>query len=317
MKAAQINEYGDASAVIINEVEQPALQPGQVLVEVYAASLNPFDSMVRSGALKDNIPLQLPITLGGDFAGIVSKVASEVTGLNIDDSVYGQGLTVAGDSGACAEYVAVSAHTTAKAPANISFAEAAALPLVGVSALQAITEHLNLQNGQKLFIHGGAGGIGSIAIQIAKHLGAYVAVTATSNDFEFVKQLGADEVIDYKTQDFSSVLRDYDAVFNTVGSEDITKALKIIKQGGSLVSMSAPADEALASEHGVNTIRQSTQVTTERLDRLRQLVEDDIVLPRVGKIFPLQQAREAFEARDTGTVKGKVILQIISDEVRS
>lgn len=309
MKAAQINEYGDASVVHITDTAQPTPQEGQVLVEVYAASLNPYDTTVRSGKVKDMIPLELPVTLGGDIAGLVTAVGQGVTSVAVGDKVYGQASAVAGGSGAFAEYATAKADHVAKAPAHLDFLQAASLPLVGVSALQALTQHLALQAGQKIFIHGGGGGIGSVALQIAKHMGAHVATTATGDDIAYVKSLGADEVIDYKAQNFSDVLHDYDAAFDTVGGDDFTNMLGILKKGGSAVSMIAKADEARAEELGVTALTQFTKVTTHMLDELRALAEAGVVHPRIGKVFPLAEIQQAFAAREGG-MRGKVVVRI-------
>lgn len=310
MKAAQINEYGDVSVVNVVDVEKPVAGEGQVLVSVYASSLNPFDTTVRSGNAQAWAPLQLPATLGGDVAGEVVEVGAGVENFKPGDKVYGQANAVAGNSGAFAEFAATKADQIAGEPTNVSFTEAAALPLVGVSALQALREHINLQSGQKLFINGGAGGIGEIAIQIAKSIGAYVATTATGEGIEAVKALGADEVIDYKTQDFTEILSSYDAVFDTVGGDLFTKSLAILKSGGVAVSMIAQADEAVVNELGVTAISQFTQVTTAKLDRLRELVESGVVKPHVGRIYSLDEVRDAFTARESYAVSGKIVLEI-------
>ncbi len=310
MKAAQLNEYGDPSVIQINEVDTPTLKQGQVLVEVHASSLNPFDSAIRAGYMKDAIPLEFPATLGGDIAGVVTEVSEDVSDISVGDKVYGQANVVAGNSGAFAEFAATSAGQIAKAPEGLDFKQAASLPLVGVSAWQALVRHINLQSGQKLFIHGGAGGIGTVAIQIAKHIGAYVAVSATGESIDYVKQLGADEVIDYKAKDFADILKDYDAVFDTTTGADFNKSLAILKSGGTAVSMLVQADEAKAKDLGVTALTQSTKVTTEALDALRQLVEEGVVTPHVDKVFTLEQIREAFEAKENGTVNGKIVIEI-------
>lgn len=310
MKAAQITEYGDASVVHINDVPQPHAGPGQVLVEVHAASLNPFDTTVRAGYMKDSMPLQFPVTLGGDVAGAIVALGEGVTAFSIGDQVYGQAIVAAGNSGAFAEYAATKATQVAAMPKGFSFAEAAALPLVGSSAVQALNHHIKLQAGQKIFIHGGAGGIGSLAIQIAKHIGAYVATTATGENIEFVKRLGADEVIDYKTEDFAQILQGYDAVYDTVGHEDFAKSLSILKPGGIAVSMIAQPDEVKAKELGVTAMMQFTQVTTEVLNELRELVESGVVAPQINQTFPFEQVQDAFVTRETGNGRGKIILQI-------
>lgn len=310
MKAAQINGYGDPSVVTVSEVDKPAPGEGQVLVEVKASSLNPFDSKLREGYMKDAIPLDFPVTLGGDVAGVVAEVGPGVTGLTVGDKVYGQAAAVAGDSGAFAEYAATAAGHIARAPKNIGFAGAAALPLVGVSALQALTEHINLRSGQKILIHGGSGGIGSVAVQIARHLGAYVAATAPGDALDFVKSLGADEVIDYKTQDFTTLIRDYDAVFDTVGGDVFDKSLAVLRPGGIAVSMIAQADEATAQARGVTALTQGTRVTTDRLNRLAELVEQEVVTAHVAKVFPLSQIQEAFTYRETQSFAGKVVIEV-------
>jgi len=310
MKAAQINEYGDPSVVRINEVETPKPAENQVLVEVHASSLNPFDTTIRAGYMKDMMPLELPVTLGGDIAGIVTETGSRVDHVKPGDKIYGQANVVAGNSGAFAEFAVTKAGQVALLPAMLDFKQAASLVLVGVSAWQGLVKHLNLQAGQKIFIHGGAGGIGSVAIQIAKHLGTYVATTATGDGIEYVKQLGADEVIDYKSEDFSEKLSNYDAVFDCVGGDDFTKTFDVLKSGGIAVSMIAPADETKANETGITAMTQNTKVSTESLNELTRLIEAGALTPHIDKVFPLEQIREAFEARESGTVKGKVVLEI-------
>jgi len=309
MKAAQINEYGHADKVKIVDVDNPTVSPDQVLVKVQAASLNPFDTMVREGYVKAMIK-SLPITLGGDIAGVVTEVGEDVSSLTVGDIVYGQANVVSGNSGAFAEFAATKAEQVAKAPTNIDIAEAASLPLVGVSALQALNDHIKLVKGQRIFIHGGAGGIGSIAIQVAKDIGAQVATTATGNGIEYVKSLGADEVIDYKSEDFADKLSDLDAVFDTVGGDDFAKAMNLVKSGGVAVSMIADVDEDRAKELGVTGVKQMTHVNTQKLTELTRLVEADVVTPRVGKVFKLEEAQQAFEARESGEIQGKIVIKL-------
>ncbi len=309
MKAAQISEYGSADKITVVTTEKPLVGPGYVLVEVHAASLNPFDTMVREGYVKDMIAA-LPITLGGDIAGTVVEVGEGVTHVAVGDNVYGQANAVGGNSGAFAEFAVTKAVQIAKVPANSTLAEAASLPLVAASAYQALHEHISLQSGQKLFIHGGSGGIGSIAIQIAKHLNAYVAASARADGVELVKQLGANEVIDTESQDFVALVRDYDAVFDTVGGDDFGKCLSVLKPGGIAVSMVVAADETQASEQGIKAFMQSTKVTTDKLDAISDLVEQGVIKPQIAKIFSLDQIVEAFEAREGGQLNGKIVIQI-------
>lgn len=314
MRAAQIKDYGHASDIEITVIDKPTAGDDQVVVAVHAASINPFDTIIREGYMKDNIPLNLPVTLGGDIAGVVESVGNSVSNVKVGDTVYGQAHAVAGNSGALAEFAATKSDQVALAPKNVTPQEAASLPLVGVSAVQGLLEHLELSSGQKLFIHGAAGGIGSVAIQIAKHVGAYVAVTATGDGLDYVKSLGADEVIDYKTADFAESLSDFDAVFELAGGQDFDKSLTILKKGGKAVSMIATADQAKADELGVTAITQSTGVTTDRLNKLTKLVEDGVVKPQIDKVFPLDQTQEAFEARESGTVRGKVVVAIAATD---
>ncbi len=310
MKAAQINDYGDASVIKVVDVDKPVLTSGHVLVEVHASSLNPFDTIVRAGYMKDMMPLQFPATLGGDIAGIVSKISDDVEDIKVGDSVYGQANIVAGNSGAFAEFASTKAGQIAKMPGNTDFNQAASLPLVGASAIQALTSHISLKPGQKIFIHGGSGGIGTVAIQIAKNIGAYVATTATSVGIDYVKHLGVDEVIDYKTQDFSELLSGFDAVFDTVGGDDTNKALTVLKSGGTLVTMAGKPDEQKAKDLEVNAIYQSTHVTTEVLNVLRDLVESGVITTHIDKTFELDDIVQAFEARESGSIKGKVVISI-------
>lgn len=306
MKAARIYEYGDASVVHVEDVEKPVAGEGQIVVEVYAASLNPFDTKIRQGSMKEMIPLQLPVTLGGDIAGEVVEVGSGVQNVSVGDTVYGQANVVGGNSGAFAEYAATAAVQVARAPKNVSIVDAASLPLVGGSALQALTEHINLQPGQKLFINGGSGAIGRIAIQIAKHIGAYVATTATGEGVDVARSAGADEVIDYTSQDYTQLLSGYDAAFDTVGGDALQNLAHVVKDGGVVVSMAGEP----TVERNISAVSQMTRASTDKLDALRDLVESGVVTPGVGKVFRLDEVQQAFVARESGQVKGKVVLQI-------
>lgn len=310
MKAAQINGYGDASVVHVRDIENPVASEGQVVVEVHASSLNPFDSKLRDGAMKDAIKLQFPITLGGDIAGVIAELGEDVTGFEAGEKVYGQANAVAGNSGAFAEFAATDAGQIAKMPSNLDFAESASLPLVGISALQALTDHLDLRHGQKILIHGGAGGIGTVAIQIAKNIGAYVATTTSPDTIDLVKKLGADKAIDYTSQDFSTLLKNYDAVFDTVGGKTFDKSLSILKPGGKIVTMVAQFDEEEVKSRGVTAIRQGTKVTTKRLDKLTKLIEKGVVTPHVAKSYPLDDIQDAFEAREHQSYPGKIVIAV-------
>ncbi|HSW96686.1 MAG TPA: NADP-dependent oxidoreductase [Candidatus Saccharimonadales bacterium] len=311
MKALQINMYGGIDVLEVkNDAPKPSLKENQMLVENHAASINPIDWKVRAGYLKDMVPLQFPVTLGGDFAGVVREVGGEVTDMKVGDEIYGQAPVLTGSSGSMAEYVAVNAANSAKKPTTIDFIESASLPLTGVSALEALEDHIKLQSGQKILIHGGAGGIGSIAIQLAKSLGAYVAATAGTDDIEYVKQLGADEVIDYKTESFEEKIKDFDAVYDTVGGETTDKSFQVLKHGGVLVSMLGQPKPELAEQYGVTVIGQMSEITNDRLNRLTKYIDMGKIKVHVDKIFSLDQAKEAFTYQEEHHPRGKVVLKI-------
>lgn len=311
MKTAQINTYGGNEVLEINEnASKPTLAQGQVLVEVHAASLNPVDRVIRAGYLKEMVPLSFPATLGGDFSGVVAEVGEAVSDFKVGDPVYGQAILLNGGSGSLAQFVAANAANTARKPQNVSYIEAAALPLVGVSALQALEEHIKLEKGQKILIHGGAGGIGTIAIQLAKSLGGYVATTVRTDDKNYVKELGADQVIDYQNEAFEEMLKEFDAVLDTVGGETTNKSFKVLKKGGILVSMLGQPNPELVEKYGVTAIGQSTNTNTQHLNRLAELIDSGKIKVELDKVFPLEQVQEAFKHLEQGHPRGKVVVKI-------
>jgi alcohol dehydrogenase len=308
MKAARIEEYGGVDVLSVQEVDKPLLRPGQILVEVRAASLNPFDTALREGKFRDSIKLKLPVVAGGDFSGVIIEKNKDVDGFRVGDRVYGQAAAVAGNSGAFAQYTATASHQVALVPSNLNYEEAASLPMVGVSALQALTEHLSLQPGQNIFING-SGGIGIIAIQIARHIGARVTVSTRKNDSEYLTKLGADSVVDSNRDSFMESLQSYDAVFDTAGRH-FTELLDILREGGKAVSMAAQADQEKALQRNLEVITQSTKVNTDKLDKLRELVERGVVEPQVHAVFALAEVREAFRTRENERIRGKIVLKI-------
>lgn len=310
MKAAQINAYGGPEVLVLfSDAPKPQPGDGQVLVEVHAAGVNPFDWKLREGYMKDAIPLKFPATLGGDVAGIVAELGNGVSGFEIGQPVYGQ-ANAAGSQGSYAEFTTVKASSLTEKPGSIDYETAAAAPLTGVSTIQALIDHAKLKSGQKILIHGAAGGIGSFAIQLAKHIGAHVAATAASEDMEYVKSLGADEVIDYKTQDFTTMLKDFDVVFDTVGGETFTKSHQVLVKGGIIVTMAAQPDEALAKQYGVTAIHQNSQVTPERLAKLTELLKQKVLTVHIDKVFSLEQAGAAQAYIQQGKHHGKVVLAV-------
>ena len=320
MKSAQIKTYGDSEVVEINQSASSPNDPseGKVLVSVKAAGVNPSDWKFREGFFKQMVPLQFPATLGIDFSGVIEKVGVGVASdLKQGNEVYGQSGGFAGGSGAFAEMALAKADTVSHKPKTLTHEQAAGLPLVGVSAWQALVETIGLSNGQKVLIHGGAGGIGSIAIQLAKHLGAHVATTVSTNDIQFVKEeLGADEAIDYKTQTFENVLpHDFDAVFDTVGGETYTRSFKVLKRGDSsesggsiIVSMLEQPVQELMDQFGVKAAFLFSQANSERLTKLAEWVDQNNIRVNVERTFPLDEARAALDYQRDVHPRGKIVL---------
>lgn len=305
MKAAQFAEFGAPSVIKVVEVDKPTPKEGQVLVEVHAAAINPFDYKVRSGAYGD-MGLQLPVTIGADFAGVVAQGAGD---FKEGDEVYGSAQVLGGASGATAEFAVVNTANITHKPANVSFQEAAAVALVGVSTIQAL-DQLSLGEGKKILIHGGAGGIGSTAIQYAKSLGAYVATTTQAKDKDFVINLGADEHIAYDTEQFEDKLTDYDAVFDTVGGDTAQRSFKVLKDGGIIISMMGVQENESVTSRNITSLEVNTDMNTESLTKLKQLVENGVIKPQIDKEFSLDQTTEAYQYAETGHPRGKVVIRI-------
>ncbi|MBI5127338.1 NADP-dependent oxidoreductase [Candidatus Roizmanbacteria bacterium] len=311
MKAVQISQYGGSEMLKLNNgLDKPVLKENQVLVEVYAASINPFDFFVIGGFSKDYIKQDFPLTIGGDFSGKIKEVGKEVSGFKIGDEVFGTAIILSGGSGAFAEFATVNPGRMSLRPKNIDFIQSASLPLVGSSAVQALEEEIKLKSGEKILVHGGAGGIGSIAIQLAKFIGAHVATTVSEQDREFVKNLGADEIIEYKTEKFEEKLKDYDAVYDTIGGNVMERSFKVLKKGGRLASMKGQPSPDLASQYGVTAIAVNTKNSTIHMDRVRELVEKMVIKPQVDKVFPLEETSTAFIYKMQNHPKGKVVIKI-------
>ncbi len=312
MKSIQINKYGGSDVLGINDdVPIPKVSTGKVLVEVKASGVNPVDWKIREGYFQQMVPLQFPATLGTDFSGIIKELGENASaGFNIGDEVYGQGSPLSGSSGSFAELVLTNIDNIGPKPKTLNPIETSGLPLVGVSAWQALVENIGLSKNQKILIHGGAGGIGSIAIQLAKHLGAFVATTVKSEDKEFVRQLGADEIVDYTTQNFEDILQDFDAVLDTVGGETYKKSFKVLKNNGTIVSMLEQPDSNLMKQYGVKAIFQFTETTNERLTKLAQWIDQNNIKVNVEKTFPLAETAKALEYQKDNHPRGKVVITI-------
>ena len=314
MKSIQIKRYGNSDVVEVNDnTSIPSVSAGKILVNVKASGVNPADWKIREGYFQQWAPLQFPSTLGMDFSGVVKQIGEEDMSSDFKqgDEVYGQASVLSGGSGAFAELALANKDSIAHKPETLNHLEAAALPLVGVSAWQALVENIGLTNGQKILIHGGAGGIGSIAIQLAKHLGAYVATTVSTNDKEFVQQLGADQVIDYKTENFEDMLHDYDSVFDTVGGDTYKRSFKVLKKGnGIIVSMLEQPNSELMNQFRIKAVFLFSQVNRQRLAKLAQWVDQNNIKVNVDKTFSLDQASKALDYQRDVHPRGKVVLTV-------
>lgn len=330
MKAAYINRYGKIYDVQLDEQPKPSISKDSVLVKVHAVSINPLDLRVLEGEFKAILPVKFPFILGNDFTGVVAQVGSNVTQFKVGDEVYAK----TDSNGSFAEYTIVQQSSLALKPQNISMQHAASLPLVALTAWQALVEIAKVKSGQKVLIHAGSGGVGSIAIQLAKHLGATVATTTSGKNTRWVRELGADIIIDYKTMDFEQELKDYDVVLDTQGGKTLEKSLNVIKRGGRIISISGPPDCAFAEAIKANwllkfiipllswSIRNKAkkrdiiysflfmQPNGYQLTQITELVEAGKIKPIVDKEYPFSQMNEALQYVNTGRAKGKVVVQI-------
>lgn len=305
--AAVIHRYGDADVISLEHRPMPQPGPDDVLVRIHAASVNPVDWKIRKGYLKDMLPHQLPLTLGWDFAGEIAAVGTQVTGWQIGDAVFARPDIVR--DGSYAEYIAVRASEIARKPASLNWQEAAAVPLVALTAWQSLFEMAQLQAGERVLIHAGAGGVGNFAIQLAKVRGAHVITTTSTANVELVKSLGADEVIDYTKQDFST-LRDLDVVFDTLGGDIQLKSLATLRRGGRIVTIASPVDAALAAQHGVTPFFCFVQPNGPQLAEIGQLADAGKLRVVIDSVFPLSEIRAAHARSETGRARGKIVIQV-------
>jgi alcohol dehydrogenase len=313
MKSIQIKRYGNSDVVEINDTASvPTVSTGKILVNIKASGVNPADWKIREGYFQQMAPLQFPSTLGIDFSGFVRQTGEDdISDFKEGDEVYGQASIFSGGSGAFAELALANKDSIAHKPKTLNHVEAAALPLVGVCAWQALVEKIGLSKDQKILIHGGAGGIGSIAIQLARHLGAHVATTVSKNNKEFVQRLGADQVIDYKTEDFEDILHDYDAVFDTVGGDTYERSFKVLKKGnGIIVSMLEQPSSELMNQFGIKAIFLLSKVDKQRLARLALWVDQNNIKINVEKTFSLDEASKALDYQKDEHPRGKVVLTV-------
>ncbi|OZM56904.1 NADPH:quinone reductase [Lottiidibacillus patelloidae] len=310
MKAIVIEAYGDKNTLVEKEIDTPKISEDQVLVEIHATSINPIDWKVREGYLKEMIPFEFPIILGWDAAGVVVEAGSNVTDFKVGDRVFTRPATT--NRGTYAEYVAVESNLLAKMPEEMNFEEAASIPLAGLTAWQCLVDFGKIQEGDKVLIHAGAGGVGIFAIQIAKSFGAYVATTASESNIEFLKSLGADEVINYKEEDFSEVLNEFDLVLDSMGGEIQSKSYKVLKENGKLVSIVQPPSEEEAASFNAQAGFVWLEPNGEQLQKLADLYVEGKVKPVIGKTFELseQGLKDAHDLSETHHARGKIVIRV-------
>ncbi|MBL7783203.1 MAG: NADP-dependent oxidoreductase [Saprospiraceae bacterium] len=332
MKGFVLNRYGKKEKLYLTTIDEPSVKENEVLIQVHAAGVNLLDSKIRDGEFKLLLPYKPPFVLGHDVAGVVIKTGSRISKFKVGDEVYARPADFR--IGTFAEYIAVEEPDLALKPQNLTMTEAASIPLVGLTVWQALVEKMNIKKGQKIFIQAGSGGVGTFAIQLAKHLGAFVATTTSAANTELVKSLGADVVIDYKTQDFETLLKDYDFVLNSQDTKTLEKSLKILKPSGKVVSISGPPDVEFAKEKGlpwfIKMVMRLLSFSIKRkaakrnvhfsflfmraegkqLGEITALMEAGKIRPVVDKTFSFEQTNEAMAYVESGRAKGKVVIEV-------
>lgn len=331
MKAMIIDRYGKVP-MRMAEVPTPEINGYEVLAEIHAASINPIDFKIRDGKVKMLLKYEMPLILGNDFSGVITKVGSKVTRFKVGDEIYARPRK--NKIGTFAEYIAIHEDDIALKPKNLSFEEAASIPLVGLTSYQALHDIMQLQKGQKILIHAGSGGVGTFAIQLAKIMGATVTTTASEAGANLVTSLGADEIINYKTEKFEDILKNYDAVFDTIGGATLEKSFNIIKSGGNIVSASGMPNARFGKEFGSGFFKTllfslaSKKLTAlekkhnaqysflfmkpsgDQLRTIANYIEAGKIKPVIDRVFPFEDAQKAMEYSESGRAKGKIIVKI-------
>lgn len=332
MKAIVIENYGKNAPLVLTEQPMPSIGEHDVLVEIHAASLNPIDFKIKEGKVKFLLSYKFPLILGNDFSGVVVKVGERVKAFKPGDEVYGRPRK--SRIGTLAEFIAVHEDDIWLKPQNLTFEEAASIPLVGLTTYQAFSDILHLQKGQKILIHAGSGGVGTFAIQLAKRMGAFVATTASDKGYELVKSLGADLIINYKKENFEEMLTGYDAVFDTLGGDVLEKSFRILKPGGQIVSVSGMPNARFGKEANLGWMKTAMLSIVSRkitaLERktqtkyhllfmkasgaqwkiLTEMIEAGQIKPVIDKVYQLKDTAQAFDYLESGRAKGKVIVKV-------
>ncbi|PIF30462.1 NADPH:quinone reductase-like Zn-dependent oxidoreductase [Flavobacterium sp. 9] len=332
MKAFIINKYLKNGTLQLADMPVPELKDNDVLVDVYAAGVNLLDSKIKTGEFKLILPYKLPLILGHDVAGIITKIGKNVKNFKVGDEVYSRPSDHR--IGTFAESIAINEKDVALKPKNLSMEEAASIPLVALTAWQVLVEKANIKQEEKVFIQAGSGGVGTIAIQLAKHLGATIATTASAKSFDLLEKLGADVIVDYKNSDFENRLSNYDVVLNSQDQKTLEKSLRILKSGGKLISISGPPTPDFAKEikapwfvkivlsllsSGIRKKASNKNVdysflfmkaNGEQLGKITTLIESGIIKPVLDKVFPFEETNEALAYVESGRAKGKVVIKI-------
>ncbi|REC74472.1 NADP-dependent oxidoreductase [Chryseobacterium elymi] len=333
MKSYGINRYKKDSALQLIDLPEPVVKENEALVQIYAASVNLLDSKIKSGEFKLILPYKMPLILGHDVAGVITKVGSKVKSFKVGDEIYARVADF--HIGTFAEFISINEKDVALKPKNLTMEEAASIPLVGLTAWQALIEKSNVQAGQKVFIQAGSGGVGTFAIQLAKYLGATVATTASEKSFELLKSLGAEVLIDYKTQNFEDILMDYDVVLNSQDSKTLEKSFNILKSKGKIISISGPPTPTFADEfnlpwyvklvtkllsckirkkadkQNINYSFLFMKADGKQLAEITKLIEAGEIKPVIDKVFSFENTNEAVKYVESGRAKGKVVIKML------
>ena len=307
MKAIRIHDYGEPNVLVLEEVSQPVPQHNEVMIRVGAAGVNPLDWKIRAGYMKDLIPMSLPFTPGMDVAGVIEAVGTSVTTWQVGQEVYGElGM------GAYAEFAVAPSGALALKPKTLDFVQAASVPMVAMTAWQALFAHADLKPGQTILIHAASGGVGMFAVQFAKWKGVHVIGTASAVNTDFVRSLGADEVIDYKATPFERVVHNVDVVLDTLGGDTQERSYSVLKPGGLLVATAAPPSPEKSQQWGVRALMMNMKPEATQLAEIANLLDSGQVKTIVSQVFPLAQARQAHELSQSGHGRGKIVLQVQS-----
>jgi len=309
MKAVRIHAYSGPEVLRYEEARLPGMEAGDMLVRVHAAGVNPVDWKVRDGRLREHLPHALPLILGWDFSGVIAAVSAGVAGLRPGDEVYSRPDVMR--DGAYAEYIAARGSEVALKPKSLDHIHAAAIPLAALTAWQALFDAAGLCAGQKVLIHGAAGGVGCLAVQLAKWKGAHVIGTASKLGQDFLMELGADEAIDYQATRFEEAVRDLDVVMDTIGGDTLQRSWQVLRKGGFLVSIAALPSAEVAATHGVRQAFVVLRPNAIRLAEIAELVDSGKLKPVVETVLPLTEARRAQELSKAGHTHGKIVLRVV------